>query len=299
MNKMNTRATSNEAVKVPTIYGNFYSWKNDLITRQLTEYSAHTRNELAMLNSFIKKGDTIIDVGGHIGTYSIPFAKKIGKLGRVFTFEGNPNNFALLEKNITINGMRSIIQAFNAVVSQDEASKFEMELPDGGNSGMYYFSSVVRTIAKKTPVINIDNWFNGLSKKPKVNLIKIDVEGAEVEILRSCEKLIKKFKPILYIEISQEALKRFDHSIDDLHQILSKEGYQYYKNIGERNSNNDLFKIKKLASIDEGGEFFDLLAFHERDSRKPSELSFLVERNWKEIVIFIRRGSRKLVSMIK
>ncbi|HIO97458.1 MAG TPA: hypothetical protein EYG71_05970, partial [Leucothrix sp.] len=58
--------------KCKTMYGVFESWKGDVITVQLKKYSAHTRNELAMLKSFIAKGDNIIDIGAHIGTYSIP-----------------------------------------------------------------------------------------------------------------------------------------------------------------------------------------------------------------------------------
>lgn len=296
---MNTNTTPDGTVMVSTIYGDFYSWKDDLITRQLTEFSAHTRNELAMLNSFIEKGDAIIDVGGHIGTYSIPFAIQVGEQGKVFTFEANANNFSLLEKNIDLNGKKQVIQATNAVVSLKDDMKFGMDLPDGGNSGMYYFSSEGEATAKQIPAINIDSWFASIKAKPNISLIKIDVEGAEMGILYSCEKLIKRYKPMLYIEISREALKRFDHSIDDLHSFLTKHGYDYFKNIGERNSSNDLFEINSLSSIEEGGAFFDLLAFHKQDKRKPSQLLLSIKRARRGVLVFVRKVVRKLVSLAK
>ncbi|WP_413701739.1 hypothetical protein ACLKMH_09390 [Psychromonas sp. KJ10-10] len=65
---------------VHTMYGDFTCWKNDLITDQLKAYSAHTRNELAMLSTIIQEGDNILDIGAHIGTFSIPFSFLINNL---------------------------------------------------------------------------------------------------------------------------------------------------------------------------------------------------------------------------
>ena len=71
----------NHIENVKTIYGTFNSWKGDLITEQLKQYSAHTRNELAMIKSLIEHGDNILDIGAHIGTFSIPFSQFNGKSG--------------------------------------------------------------------------------------------------------------------------------------------------------------------------------------------------------------------------
>ena len=254
--------------RTQTIFGFFYSWKNDLITEHLKTFSAHTRNELAMIKSLIKHGDNIIDIGAHIGTFSIPLARFNGGSGKVFSFEANPGNYALLNRNITENGLDGIIIPAHALVSM-HSQKFSMALPADGNSGMYYYLPDSTMPVIEADVINIDSWHTNLVSEVDIKFIKIDVEGAEVLVLRSCQQLIQKYTPIMYIETSVSQLARFNSSIDDIDEILKPCGYHYFRNVGERNSNNDTYKIAKLENINSGGQFFDLLAIHKSDPRYP------------------------------
>ncbi len=61
--------------RIDTLYGVFHASEGDLIADQLKRYSAHTRNELSMIRDVIRDGDNIVDIGAHIGTFSIPFAR--------------------------------------------------------------------------------------------------------------------------------------------------------------------------------------------------------------------------------
>ena len=115
-------ATELPVESVATIYGNYFSWKGDLITEQLKTYSAHTRNELAMIKSFICSGDNIIDVGAHIGTFSVPFSIFNEAKGLIFSFEANPNNYKLLQANIANNSVSSTIIPYHSIVSDEESS---------------------------------------------------------------------------------------------------------------------------------------------------------------------------------
>lgn len=120
------------------MYGPFFSWGNDFITGQLKQYSAHRRNELAMIKSFLREGDDVIDIGTHIGTFCIPFAKSIGEEGRVFAFEANPHNYELLQRNIQENSLQGKIRPVCAIVSEKRCS-FKKVLPSKGSSSWYYF----------------------------------------------------------------------------------------------------------------------------------------------------------------
>ena len=122
--------------RVETIYGAFFSWEGDRITHQLEKYSAHTRNELAMLRAFVREGDAILDLGAHIGTFSIPFSIFNQKKGTIYSFEANPNNYALLEKNIQMNNLDEIIIPTHAVIAEQENVAFSENLPEGGATGM-------------------------------------------------------------------------------------------------------------------------------------------------------------------
>jgi tRNA G37 N-methylase Trm5 len=101
---------------VETVHGTFVTWRGDLITEQLRRFSAHTRNELAMLRSFLRKGDRVIDIGAHIGTFAVPLARSVGAGGAVYCFEANADNYALLVRNAQANGVGRTIRPVLAVV---------------------------------------------------------------------------------------------------------------------------------------------------------------------------------------
>jgi len=60
-----------ETERVETDHGTFRSFRDDLVTRQLRRFGAHQRNELAMLLGFVRPGDRVVDVGAHVGTFSV------------------------------------------------------------------------------------------------------------------------------------------------------------------------------------------------------------------------------------
>lgn len=263
--------------KIATIYGHFYSLKGDLITAQFKEYSAHTRNELAMLRSLIREGDNIIDVGAHIGAFSIPFARFNKGKGKIFSFEADTDNYYLLKRNIDENHLNDVIKPTHAIVFSEKYS-FAKFAPFNDNSGGYSFLPVSHPLVKDsdilgTYVVNVDEWYEDNGDNMKIDAVKVDVEGAELAVLRSCRRIIKKFTPLLYIEINKTALERFNCEIDEIESLLKPFKYHFFRNGGPRNSTNDAFKIIRMNRILDGGVFFDLLAVHPSDERYPNSVA--------------------------
>lgn len=252
-------STESELMLVNTIFGKLYTRKGDMITGQLLEYSAHTRNEIAMLTSFLEPGQIIFDIGAHIGTFTIPFAKAVGPSGRVYSFEADYGNYSILKKNIAVNGVDEIVSALNSIVSANKCG-FTKALADANNSGTYFFSPVTSEVSSDTTII--DEWRYAHQDTAVPNLIKIDVEGAERLVLESCKNTLAQTYPTLYIEIVRAQLAKFNTSPEAIQQMLSSLGYHFFKNDGPRNSSNDNFRIVKLEHVSEGGNFFDLLAVH-------------------------------------
>jgi len=270
---MKIMTTSDNIEEVETIYGVFLGWKDDLVTQHLKDFSAHCRNELAMLGSLIKEGDNVLDIGAHIGTFSIPFARHTKERGAVYSFEANPNNYKLLLDNIQNNDLSRIITPTHAVVSCEAGAEFEMSLPGGGNSGMYRFLPVAKASGDVVASLDIDDWYAQRESKLGIQLIKIDVEGAEYSVLRSCQEIIRQQKPAIYIEIYTSALQQHGSTVEDIEAFLDSHGYHYFRNTGPRNSATDVFEISALQRLADGGEFFDLLAIHPCDARYPHPAS--------------------------
>ena len=262
---------NNNIELVETMYGTFYCLEGDLISNQLKKFSAHTRNELSMLRNFIDSGDNIIDIGAHIGTFSIPFARFSSGQGKIFSIEGNPCNYDLLVRNIKENDLENVILTKCHVVGS-KGEKYRMVLPEKRNSGGCYFIQDPNSSENLIDTeFEIEEWIKTHYTNLKINLIKIDIEGAEVKALRSCNNIIRKNLPIIYVEINKEALERAGNTIEDIQDILSPLDYHFFRNIGERNSNNDRFKIAKLGNVSRGGSFFDLMAVSKFDPKYPED----------------------------
>ena len=90
-----------------SIFGPMTAFAGDFATRQIEQFGAHTRNEVALLQSFVKAGDLIYDVGAHIGTFAIPLALAAGKNGHVIAIEADAESFALLRQNLASQGLQS------------------------------------------------------------------------------------------------------------------------------------------------------------------------------------------------
>lgn len=255
---MSDDSAPTDLTRLVTKHGIFYTVDGDLITRQLIEFGAHTRNELAMVLEHVDEGDVIIDIGAHIGTFAIPIAQKSGPRGKVLAIEGCAKAYALLERNVGANGLAHKIQTLNTVVGQGSQQKLRRVDVDGNTgAGFYTLDSTSECGAVDTRRLICTYGF------ARPAFLKIDIEGMELVVLRSVAPIISAHRPKLYVEVVADKLARFGGSISDLDAFLRSFGYRFYRNTGERNSANDRFVKTELSSLDDGGSFFDLLALPE------------------------------------
>lgn len=175
---------------------------------------------MQVVTDIVKQGMTVIDVGAHIGYYSLYFAKCAGPTGRIFSFEPVPENFELLRKNVLLNQI-SWIQAFsNAVYScTKDISLFVPE--ESANPGE---ASVVEDRGTRQILVHavaLDSFCSSGNIRPDV--IKLDVEGAELDVLLGARTTIERYSPKLLIE-----LHHFDGNVAG-HPVpgwLTSQGYQ-------------------------------------------------------------------------
>jgi FkbM family methyltransferase len=146
-----------------------------------------------------KKGDTIIDIGAAFGLYTITSSKQVGPNGKVIAIEAHPDSFEMLNRNIKLNGLTNITTLNYAVYSRKTKVKIY--------SNYTIMSERIREkkVKEKFVEVNADTLDNMLQQNgisQEINWIKIDVEGAEYEVLKGACNTLSNSKDIaLYIEI--------------------------------------------------------------------------------------------------
>jgi FkbM family methyltransferase len=162
-----------------------------------------SRHEDEIIRYFnTKQGDIVVDVGAHIGRYTIIASKRVGENGKVIAIEAHPGNYEMLNRNIELNGLTNITTLNYAVYSKE--TKIKLFLPDEKSNHTIY-NTLIPTRAKdgeKFVEVNantLDNLLqqNGISQE--VNWIKIDVEGAEYEVLKGAHDTISNSKNIAFL----------------------------------------------------------------------------------------------------
>lgn len=129
----------------------------------------------------IKKGETVVDIGAHIGVFSI-FASRNAQ--KVYAFEPVLENFELLKSNIEINNLENIIVPINKAVS-GKTEEREIFFDNDNFGGHSFYSSLKRSGEKKVSAVSLEDFIKE-NKIEKIDFLKIDCEGAEYDILFNC-----------------------------------------------------------------------------------------------------------------
>jgi FkbM family methyltransferase len=201
----------------------------DWIQQNLYFLNEYEEREIRFVERYLKPGDVFIDVGAHIGLFSLVASGKIGQEGTVYSFEPTKKNLNSLQNHIEINQLRNIITEPLAI--SDKEQELNLFLDESKmNSGAA--TSYTDSFTKKETVfsVSLDHYFSN-KKVPAVKLIKIDIEGGEYLALLGMRNILKKDKPALLIEINPQA----HYGQDNLETFLSGLGYKKYY-ISEDNS---------------------------------------------------------------
>lgn len=257
-----TGFAGNGVVLVDSIFGPMLAYEDDLITSQLHEFGAHTRNELALLRTFVDEGDVVYDVGAHIGTFSLPLAGATGSAGRVISIEPDPGHFRLLAKNLESRSLAGHGSPLNVAIADMPGRYARQAIPR--NSGATYFAP--DPSVGETSAMRLDDVPAAIGETRPASVIKIDAEGMELSVLQSASTLIARDQPVLYMEISADQFARYGVTVHQVGDLLRRWGYRLFRNQGDRNSGHDRFDLVELPEVSAGGEFFDLLAIpHSHD----------------------------------
>lgn len=183
-------------------------------------FNLYEKNELAKIAPFIKPGGTYLDIGANIGFYSLAFAKKLNLNGKVYAFEPNPKTYAQLQRNCCLNTFAANIFTYNLAVSnQEKTIPFYYDKVNSGSATAVFYEDMQGKVEKtEVSAITLDKFIEK-EKIAQIELIKIDVEGHEIELLEGAKQALaaKIFKAI-QIEFNGQRLH--EQGIDLNHFLM-------------------------------------------------------------------------------
>jgi FkbM family methyltransferase len=173
--------------------GRFYvePFKSDTIKNILRSKQVWEPHILNTIHQYVKPGTIVLDIGAHIGTFTIAMAKAVGNTGSVYAFEPQCKIFRELKKNCELNEVTNVICHRIAIGDRQQIIEMDKETYPGseGSTGIGQGGDLaeMRTIDS----FNLEN----------VSFIKIDVERSEEQVLDGMTNTIRKNKPIIIIEL--------------------------------------------------------------------------------------------------
>lgn len=231
---------------IDTIYGfqlNVDPVIDNGVERALYSYGTYEKGTLDIIGKILKKGDVFVDVGANIGLMSIYASFKVGEEGRVIAFEPNPNTNDLLIENIHLNNIQNIKVEDLALSSETKNSKI-YDRWDVNRGGASLIEPSNPTQSYDIQETTFSEYFN---PDLEINLIKIDVEGFELEVLKGSKAFILNTKtpPILIIEFSSMRVNTFGENTEPLYDYLIDLGkYRLFKSSRGKERVSRLMEIK-------------------------------------------------------
>ncbi len=196
---------------------------------------------VSVLQDFLTAGDVFVDVGANIGFLSLVGAKAVGKTGKVYCFEPVPSTYTILEENKRINNFQQM--ELHQFALGNKTEKVQIYAEDENRGG----ASIVNHVSEKGIKIEVKK-LEKINLSDKINVIKIDVEGLELDVLKGAEKILRKDQPKLIIEYSVDRNNSGEEN--ELYHWLNNLGlYRIYKLKNGKERKSKLVEILSIADL--------------------------------------------------
>jgi len=195
----------------------------------------HEKTIVNLVKNEIKKGDVVIDIGAHIGYYTVLFAKLVGPEGKVFAFEASPTNFEILKKNVAVNGYQNV--ALNNKAVSDKNGKLTLYITGETSTANFLFKPEKSKNIIEIDSITLDEYFQDFNGQ--INFLKMDISGAEPRVIKGMDSILRNNTSL---KIQQEwwpnAIRKHGFEPDAHLKLLTKMGYKIYEIDGTTNKLN-------------------------------------------------------------
>jgi FkbM family methyltransferase len=183
----------------------------------------------------ITEGMTVLDVGAHVGFFTLGAAKRVGSGGRVYAFEASDQTARILRRHVIINGWQKVVEVVEAAVCDvvgtmqfyvdgaSMANSLSRANVESLNLARLTAPQPITAMAIEVPAVTLDDFCRARRVTPDV--IKIDVEGAEWQVLRGARRLLASRDVVILCEIHPAQMENCGASLADFSSFLRDVGY--------------------------------------------------------------------------
>ncbi len=188
-----------------TRHGYFLAINHDLLVSvSLMKYGELCELEWNLMKPFIKPGMVVVDAGSHLGTFLVPFARRVGPSGKVIGFEPQPVIFESLKTAVMLNKLSSNTELHHACIGNSTGT-LAIEEPDynhiGHFGGVPFAEEGYDQISRTHKIIHAKvERLDDVFKESRLDFLKIDVEGMERDVLLGGAETIRTFHPVMFVE---------------------------------------------------------------------------------------------------
>lgn len=169
--------------------------------------------------SLVAAGSTVVDVGANIGFFTVLLARRVGARGLVISIEPEADNFASLQRRVEHLGLDGVVSLVNAAAVENPGQAYLVLNPDNPADHRVADAGVAVSAVSLDALLAERGW-------PRVSLIKIDVQGGELRVIRGATQALRRFHPTLFVEFHEPSLARAGTSTAELLGELLALGYE-------------------------------------------------------------------------
>jgi len=209
-------------------------YTHDIIGKDIYVKGMFEKAECMFVTGFLKPGMTFFDIGANLGQYTLIGAECVGGSGHVHSFEPSSRMFSELNFNVSLNGLSNVCNLNNVAVSDKEGiaklSKYEAGGEVFGSLGNQNWAESGKSIVgyEEVKTITLDNYIHQHGIR-KIDLIKMDIEGAELFALQGARQLLQhSHAPVIVLEMVARNTEGFGYKPAAICDYLKEFGYRLY-----------------------------------------------------------------------
>ncbi len=203
------------------------------ITKNLIFCGYWEYNQEYFVRSFLRRGMIVIDGGANVGHIALICANRVQPTGQVHAFEPLSRTFEILRVNVKANGVDGAVRLNKCALTDISGGRVFLDR----SAGRSHLTRLTRgrresgdedwSIGEEgVPAVALDDYVNA-NALARVDLLKLDVEGAEVLAIKGAEKLLGRYQPTITCEFNNPTLNRLGSSAEELWRSLSKHDYKF------------------------------------------------------------------------